>query len=489
MPSRSPEEQLVERIQTASVGPPTIPPIDGTMENPYKGWRCQLEIVMPMLAGTYRCSMVRSVVAALAGLSLLGVGILSYLLRGGQGSTLAALAGCCLLALAVRGIPGAVPFLEVKTTAGFYSSGKGFLAKRNDYVREAFQSWLGGFCPSPITPGGEFSTVLPYIWNPNRGKDLKYERLWIQAQDGERHACDWVFPPSGYDPSRPVVLLLPGMSPNTHWREAGGFVNDAAWHLTTKAGMTAVVCIARGTMDTRVAEFPFHGARVTDLGEVVAAAKEVIRGLGKDGSCSPIFAAGFSMGAILLANYCGKLGKSAGLAGVVHFSGTYDGTFNKDFEYSIKTWQTYLAFGVKQRILMRFGSPIHKRLLQVGVDLDRVFSRQMESLSDLDAEFVTKFFGYKSSKEAADDVSVAAQDKWKNVEVPMLAVVARDDPITHCDGMRSEKFSKGNPNLLFLVMESGGHVGFPWGWKPWERGFDFMNEAIALFAEAILASR
>lgn len=486
MPPQSHHEQLLERLREASVGPPTIPPLDETMENRYVGWRCQLDMMTPIFGGTFRCSMVRSVVAFLTGASLLGIAFLSYLLRGG--GMLAALAGCCLIAAGIRGVPGGVPFMEVKTQAGFYGSDKGKHTKRNGHVREVFQSWLGGFNPSPIAPGGEFSTVLPYIWNSNRGKDLKYERLWVQAKDGERHACDWVFPPGGYDPSRPIVLLLPGMAPDTHWREAGGFLNDAAWHLSTKAGITAVVCVARGTMDTKVAEFPFHGARVTDLGEVIAAAKKVTKGIGKDDSSPPIFAAGFSMGAIMIGNYCGKVGKDSGLAGAVHFSGTYDGAFNHNFEYSLKTWQTYLAFGGKQMALTMFGSPIHKRALKVGVDLDKVFSGQTASLLDLDEEFATKMFGYKGPKDQMDDVCLAAKDKWKNVEVPMLAIVARDDPITHCDGMKAEKFSKGNPNLLFLVMETGGHVGFPWGVKPWERGFDFMSEAIALFTESILSS-
>merc|ERR1719464_243920 len=115
--------------------------------------------------------MIRSVVAVLTGLSLLGVVMLSYVLWGSQGSTLAALVGCGLVAIGVRGVPGGVPFLEVKTKAGFYGSDKGSFAKRNNDLREAFQSWLGGFYPSPVAPGGEFSTVLPYLWNPNRGKD------------------------------------------------------------------------------------------------------------------------------------------------------------------------------------------------------------------------------------------------------------------------------------------------------------------------------
>jgi len=28
------------------------------------------------------------------------------------------------------------------------------------------------------------------------------------------------------------------------------------------------------------------------------------------------------------------------------------------------------------------------------------------------------------------------------------------------------------------AQERGGHVGWPWGLRPWNRGWDFMNEAM-----------
>merc|ERR1712100_942338 len=103
----------------------------------------------------------------------------------------------------------------------------------------------------------------------NRGGSLRYERVWLQAPDSEFFACDWVFPPSGYDPNQPVVILLSGLAPSQHWSKAGGFLADAAWHLSCRSGMTVVVLVARGTMDTEVKKHLFHGARVSDLREVV----------------------------------------------------------------------------------------------------------------------------------------------------------------------------------------------------------------------------
>ena len=66
------------------------------------------------------------------------------------------------------------------------------------------------------------------------------------------------------------------------------------------------------------------------------------------------------------------------------------------------------------------------------------------------------------------------------MSIPLLAVAARDDPIIHCDALRATEFSEENENLLFLITERGGHVGWPKGLLPWQHGWDFMNEAMEM---------
>jgi len=320
---------------------------------------------------------------------------------------------------------------------------------------------------------------------------MSYERIWVRNPNDDEHiACDWVFPPGGHDPSRPVVVLLTGLAPDVHWTVAGGFVANTAWYLAKKGNMTAVVMVSRGTMDTQVKERAFHGARAQDTREVILLAERamrVARGEPADSKTPlPLFATGFSMGAIIISSYCGKFGDDCRLAGVVHFSGMYDGIFNLKCEYSIKTWQTYLAYGLKTKL---FSGRIGRIATRRGVDMKKVMSPSCASVADIDEYFIAPFNGYKGGcKEYYRDMCLGLEDKWKDVKVPVLAIFAKDDPITHADSFHAEEFYAGNENLLFLVTERGGHVGWPWGMKPWERGFDFMSEGIRVFVEAMLSS-
>lgn len=98
---------------------------------------------------------------------------------------------------------------------------------------------------------------------------------------------------------------------------AAGFIADAAWYLSRRSKMTVVILVARGTMDTQVNRDIFHGARVTDLRRCLEFVSHSLSGRPK------VFAAGYSMGAIILANYCGQY-KEPLLSGAIHFSGCHD---------------------------------------------------------------------------------------------------------------------------------------------------------------------
>jgi len=440
-----------------------------------------------------RTDMVRSLVTTCVGAGAACVGAAAHLfgMMGAGKCVSLELFGGALAMWTLMGLPfpGAVPFLKVKTPTGFHCAE----TKRNTRLRNTFEAWMSSFTPTPYLTSGEWSTVLPFVWTPNKAKNMSYERIWVKSTaDGEHVACDWVFPPGGHDPARPTVLLLTGLAPDTHWTEAGGFVANTAWHLAHKCNMTAVVLVARGTMDTDVREHLFHGARTQDAREAILAMRRALlaaRGSGEEDSSRvalPLFASGFSMGAVIISNYCGKFGDDCRLAGVVHFSGMYDGLFNMTFDYPAQTWQAYLAYGLKANLLT---GRIARIALSRGVDMPRVMSRKVANIIQLDDEFTAVFNGYKGGvKEYYGDMGLASHDKWKNVKAPVLAICAQDDPITHCDSFHAEEFAAGNHNLLFLVTRYGGHVGWPWGMRPWERGFDFMSEGISVFVEAMVSS-
>merc|ERR1719330_1905896 len=117
----------------------------------------------------------------------------------------------------------------------------------------------------------------------------------------------------------------------------------------------------------------------------------------------------------------------------------------------------------------------------------KMMSKEVKSVMDVDETFVGPFNNYKGGiKEYYEDQGLGSNDKWKNVTVPVLAIAARDDPITHCDSLHAEEFSAANENLLYLITDRGGHVGWPWGMTPWSRGFDFMHEGVVVFIESVL---
>jgi len=76
----------------------------------------------------------------------------------------------------------------------------------------------------------------------------------------------------------------------------------------------------------------------------------------------PLFAAGFSMGGIILANYCGQFGEHTLLQGAVVFSPSYDAIMNMEFQYSRQVWQPYLVYPLKKTFMRgRYGAEAARR--------------------------------------------------------------------------------------------------------------------------------
>lgn len=448
-------------------------------------------MVAPVILSLFSFSLIRTTLSRCCGFTAVGIALCMRLWADSVPTDdvrvfLWLACGVLAVLAVVDVLPGRIPSLTVQTEPGLYLDQKQEdVRARNSAIRQSLSAWLETVAPTPYLRGGDLCTLCPYLWNPNRGRHLAYERVWVAHPDGESFATDWVFPPGGYDPDRPVVVLLTGLAPTEHWTAAGGFVADAAWHLSERAGMTAVVVVARGTMDTEVKEHMFHGARTSDLREAVLLAEGAVQAAGGAAGPTPLFAAGFSMGAMILANYCGQYGADARLQGAINFSGVYDAVKNMEFEYSRKTWQVFLAYSLKTTVCR---GRLVREAIKRGVDVDKVMSRRVASVVDIDVELVAKFNGYKGVHDYYADLGLAARGKWREVAVPLLAVAARDDPVTHCDALRAAEFSGGNGDLLYLITDRGGHCGWPLGMFPWTTGFDFTSEAISVFVQAVLSA-
>jgi len=390
-----------------------------------------------------------------------------------------------LVAVFTGYVPKLLPFGSVRTPAGVICNEAGKSSARNRRLRDALLAWQSSYFPSPLCRSADTCTALPFLMNPKSGKHLTYERVWLKSSDGEHFALDWVFPRDGFNPSHPVVLLLPGLAPTIHWSKMGGFISDAAVHLLAQ-GMTVAVHVARGTQDTPVKQHGFHGARTSDLRDAVCLTRGVLDAIGKKmgtPTSTPLFAAGFSMGGIILANYCGQYKDDTLLRGAIALSAAYDCVFNMQFKYSLNVWQPYLIHPLKNMFLR---GPMAEEARRRGVNVEKALNSS--NLTEFDSVVASVFNGYSGVEDYYGDMSLATGEKWQQVKIPLLAVHARDDPIIHCDALRAEEFAAGNSNLLFLITDRGGHCGWPWGWRFPMRRWQFMSGAITVFIEALLSA-
>ncbi|KXZ51358.1 hypothetical protein GPECTOR_13g846 [Gonium pectorale] len=89
--------------------------------------------------------------------------------------------------------------------------------------------------------------------------------------------------------------------------------------------------------------------------------------------------------------------------------------------------------------------------------------------SDIDA-----YYAYNSCHEA-----------FKDVSIPLLAMATCDDPLIHRDLTdHAVNASKGNPNVLSVRTNTGGHLGWLTGWNGrwWQQDvvFSFLDGVLAL---------
>ena len=168
-------------------------------------------------------------------------------------------------------------------------------------------------------------TLVPYIFHsPPR---VAYNRLWLEApaigdrgsgahvqmKDASRRcevlAHDWAFPEGGHDPALPLAIVLHGLNGGSAEPLVMDFVSAAL-----SRGWTCVVLNARGLGGTELSsEYPFHGARTSDLGALVELVAKAAPGV-------QLVGVGYSMGAIILANYLGVAGASCKLTAAVAIS-------------------------------------------------------------------------------------------------------------------------------------------------------------------------
>jgi len=315
---------------------------------------------------------------------------------------------------------------------------------------------------------------------------VEYSRKWVQnSEDRGLVALDVAFPPQGFDPAAPVLVLLHGLNGGSN----ESYVTSCVAMAQAK-GWTVVVYIARGLDGTPLTSKTgtgFHGARLGDFHAVLTALANALP------SGTPLVAGGWSMGAIVLAQYvCATPEQLQGstpvkLGAAVCVCGTFDTLKNKQFKRSEELWQPVLTYELKRSFAAQW-----QDLLQAcaGSSLDKLF--QCVSMIDFDSATQAPLNGYSNVDEYYLEMSpVRHTARLAACQCPTLSVTALDDPIIHADTMlETAHMTQKNPNLFVLASKFGGHCGWPVGNRHsnmCEVGFSFMNQAILQFCESAIS--
>lgn len=328
---------------------------------------------------------------------------------------------------------------------------------------------------------GDMQTLVPYIFHAP--PLVAYTRLWLEApavgdrgndaaQKREVLAHDWAFPEGGHDAAQPIAIVLHGLNGGSAEPLVMDFVSAA-----TARGWTCVVLNARGLGGTELSSaYPFHGARTSDLCALVDLVAEAAPGV-------ELVGVGYSMGAIILANYVGVSGTHCKLSAAVAISGCMDAVANKG-GYSSRSLEPFLTYELKQNFCT---GPCSTLLAKGGVDLSAAIGPRVGCIMEFDAATVVPFNGFDDVDDYYRHMTLGHLGKERRVTVPLLHLHACDDPIIDCDTF-APYLSGGvplPPNLYFLITRHGGHVGWSEGWMPWRKRWAFQNRAVFEFLEAV----
>ena len=80
-----------------------------------------------------------------------------------------------------------------------------------------------------------------------------------------------------------------------------------------------------------------------------------------------------------------------------------------------------------------------------------------KTIEDFDNLYTAPQYGYRDAIDYYENVS--ANKVIKNIKLPVLILMAEDDPIMS-ESCYPKEESKNNPNITLQITKYGGHVGY-----------------------------
>ena len=382
--------------------------------------------------------------------------------------------------------------------------------KRNSFVNEIANHWPKSFRTydrehgaTPWMPTGDSRTGLPFIihkYQPDQYPNWK--RVFLEVQDdrdsiSEFVALDISFPETGHDPTKPVYLVLHGL----HGGSMEEYIRDLTIRRNRDEKSTVIVMIARGLMDTPIrGPRVFHGARTSDAHAAATILRKVLK------PDQILVGAGYSMGAIILANYVANSGPNCALDAAVAVSGGLDMRYQEHFTRAQRLWQPMLAGTLRDKFLLgKFGHRVKEHLSSTQylrtlrathiTEIDRYAVVPLNGFDDLDHYYRNMSALGDIPHDPVTDELVDENHRGKihDVSIPLLVVHAFDDPlitwratVQNSGFMHPENLvTTGSGNLMLLLTRAGGHVGWALGLWPTTHKWKWMSDVVISFAQSV----
>jgi predicted alpha/beta-fold hydrolase len=381
-----------------------------------------------------------------------------------------------------------------------------YYSSQNGLIHDAVSLWpehrylysaATGATPWMLT--GDVRTGLPFYLNYI--PDPFWTRVYLPTADGEVLALDIAFPENGHNASKPLYLILHGVNGGS--KET--YATDLTWR-RTRDGSTVIIMISRGLMDVPMRGWDlFHGARWQDAHTTAVRLRQAM-----DGGENQILAGvGYSMGAIVLNNYVASAGPDCALDVAFSISGALECRNEQYYRRAMRTWEPMIAENIRstqhlrkwgQRLRARLGRDAFRSLMRATniVELDKYTAVAYNRFRDLN-DFYSQMgaLGDIAWSDLDKTPSKIASAKVFNISIPLCVMHAFEDPISSwrtvaaSDGFLEPNnlVHTGEGNLVLLLTEKGGHVGWPIGWLPFLKKWEFMNEAAASFVDAVAEAK
>lgn len=341
-----------------------------------------------------------------------------------------------------------------------------FIKERCPFVNQFY--WPTFWCF-----GGRAQTLVASVLKSH--PLVVYDRELIHTNDGGEIALDWVYNSSSTNPL--TVLILPGLTGTSYHNYILHFVLQ----ITQKLDCTAVVLNNRG-LGGLMLKTPrvCCAADTEDLEHVVFHIKKTRPSLN-------LMVTGISLGGLILTNFLCKMGEQGKndihniIVGAAVISTPWDlFKTSKSLEQPLNhlLFNRHLTNLLKNVLKEQLSSKnFHK--FEIPCDMNQ--GLKSITVREFDDTIVAPMSGYRDCNEYYTAATLHDKPVDK-INVPLLCLNAADDPFAPEDSIPYDLLRRC-PNVVMVLTQYGGHVGFTEGLFP--RGAGYMEKVLLQYVQAL----